>query len=357
MNSSLPKRILITALDWGLGHATRCIPIIRALKKRNTEVFIASSGRALILLREEFPELTNFELIPYNIHYSRSLPFSVSLSLQIPKFLNAIKKEHDQVNQIVQDYKIDLIISDNRFGCWSAKVPSVFVTHQVNLQMPRLLKWAEPLISRLNKNWIKKFSYCWIPDEPENPITGKLSSTQNLDTRYIGMLSRFRSIDDVNKKHDLLILLSGPEPQRSVLEEKLIKQLNKFEGKIYFVRGLPGGAILPDHENANLIIKNHLPSDELNRVIEESETIICRSGYSTVMDMSRLAKKVIFIPTPGQTEQEYLADELSIRKIALYINQDIFQLKQALEFSKAYTGFPKSVEDDLLEKALNQLRI
>ena len=357
MNKSSTKRILVTPLDWGLGHATRCIPIIRALKKRNAEVFIASSGRALVLLREEFPELISFELTAYNVHYSRSLPFSLSLFLQIPKYLRTIKREHAQVEQIVRQHKIDLIISDNRFGCWSAEVPSVFITHQVNLQMPGSLKWTELLINRLNLNWIRKFNHCWIPDELENPITGKLSDSKSVNGRYIGMLSRFRKGIEVNKKYELLILLSGPEPQRTVLEEKLLKQLKDFSDQVFFVRGLPGEIDLPVSEKINLYFANHLPSDELNKVIEESELIICRSGYSTIMDFSRLAKKAIFIPTPGQTEQEYLADELKKRKIAFCAGQDNFNLNQALKLSMAYTGFLESDGNDLLDKALDQLGV
>ena len=357
MDKLLPKRILVTPLDWGLGHATRCIPIIRELKKRNAEVFIASSGQARILLKEEFPELINFELTAYNIHYSKLLPFLMSLFLQVPKFLNTIREEHNQVTQIIENHKIDLIISDNRFGCWSIKIPSVFITHQINLQMPGLLNWAAPLINRLNQNWIKKFNHCWIPDELETPITGKLSLTEKGSTRFIGMLSRFTKLKDVNKKYDLLILLSGPEPLRTVLEEKMLKQLRKFSGKTFFVRGLPGQTSLPDNENMDLIFANHLASHELNRIIEESELIICRSGYSTIMDLSRLAKKAIFIPTPGQTEQQYLAEELKKKKIAFCVYQNEFDLYQALELSVAYTGFPNSGENVLLGKALDQLGI
>src|SRR6478735_944396 len=239
MNNSSPKRILVAPLDWGLGHATRCIPIIRELVRRRAEVFIASSGQALILLRLEFPELIFFELPAYRMHYSKRLPFSVNLFLQAPKFLKTEKLEHDQITKVVEEHKIDLIISDNRVGCWSDKVPSVFITHQINLQMPLLLKWLEPSVNRLNHRWINRFTHCWIPDEVENPISGKLSSTQNINARFIGILSRFKQLAGVEKKYDLLVLLSGPEPQRTVLEEILLKQLMNFSGKVFFARGLP----------------------------------------------------------------------------------------------------------------------
>lgn len=354
MNRSSPQRILITPLDWGLGHATRCIPIVRELIARKKEVFIASSGSALILLKQEFPQLTFFELSAYAIHYSKTLPFSVSLFLQAPKFLKTTKKEHQQVVRLVEENRIDLIISDNRFGCWSDKVPSVFITHQINLQMPLLLKWAQPVVSKLNHRWIKKFTHCWIPDE-ENSITGKLSVNKKLNTRFVGMLSRFERWKGVDKKYDLLILLSGPEPQRTVLEEKLISQLSDFSDKAFFVRGLPGEIKSISINQSNIEFVNHLSSNELNQVIEESELVICRSGYSTVMDLAVLIKKAIFIPTPGQTEQEYLAEELMKRKIAFSMKQREFDLQQALKLSSEYTGFNKPLKNDLLAKALDQL--
>jgi len=357
MNNSSPKRILVAPLDWGLGHATRCIPIIRELIRRKAEIFIASSGHALILLRQEFPDLIFFELPAYRMHYSKRLPFSVNLFLQAPKFFKAEKLEHDQITKVVEEHKVDLIISDSRVGCWSNSVPSVFITHQVNLQMPLLLKWLSPAVNRLNHRWINRFTHCWIPDELENPISGKLSSTQSINARFIGILSRFKQLAGIEKKYNLLVLLSGPEPQRTVLEEILLKQLMNFSSNVFFVRGLPGENHLAQHNNRNVSFANHLPSDELNNIIEESELIICRSGYSTVMDMARLAKKVIFIPTPGQTEQEYLAEELMKRKIAFCVNQDSFNLMQALKLSVAYTGFVGLGENDLMEKAFDELGI
>ncbi len=357
MNNSSPKRILIAPLDWGLGHATRCIPVIRELIHRKAEVFIASSGDALILLKQEFPALTFFELPAYRMHYSKTLPFSLSLLFQAPKFLKTEKLEHNRIEKLVEENQINLIISDNRVGCWSDKVPCVFITHQINLQMPFLLKWLEPSVNKLNHQWINRFTHCWVPDEEMNSITGKLSQNGKFSTSFIGMLSRFSRMKGMEKKYNLVILLSGPEPQRTVLEEILLKQLINFSGKVFFVRGLPGEKVLLQHENKNIFFGNHLPSDELNKVIEESELVVCRSGYSTVMDLARLNQKAIFIPTPGQTEQEFLAEELQKRKIAFSMKQSEFNLGQALKLSPQYKGFTEYTESGLLGKALDQLGI
>src|SRR6478609_3806099 len=160
------KRVLVAPLDWGLGHATRCIPIIHELLKRNCEVSIATSGDALLLLKAEFPELQFFELPSYQVTYSRSIPFVTNIFLQLQKFLLVISKEHECVRKIIIEHKVDLVISDNRFGCWSKLVPSVMISHQTNILMPFHLKWLQPVINFFNRSQIKKFTECWIPDFP-----------------------------------------------------------------------------------------------------------------------------------------------------------------------------------------------
>ena len=158
------KKVLITPLDWGLGHATRCIPIIHELLKRGCTVLIAGSGDSLLLLKNEFPHLTFFTLSAYSPLYSRTQSMIWKMVSQLPKFVEVIRKEHQQIQVLIEQHKIDFIISDNRYGCWSAKIPSVFMTHQLNILMPDGLKWIEPLVRRVNKRLIKKFSSCWIPD-------------------------------------------------------------------------------------------------------------------------------------------------------------------------------------------------
>jgi uncharacterized protein (TIGR00661 family) len=349
-DEQLSKRILIAPLDWGLGHATRCIPIINELKRRNAKIFIAASGNALILLRQEFPDLIFFELASYGVRYYSFL----TLFLQLPRFLQTIRKEHGQVQKIIEEQKIELVISDNRFGCWSHKVTSVFITHQVNILMPSLLRWLEPLANYFNHQWIKRFDRCWIPDEPQNPITRKLSVSGKVNTRYIGMLSRFKKTE-MDKKYDLVILLSGPEPQRTIFEEKIIRQLKFSIFRMLLIRGLPGERIPLTSEIPNLTIVNHLQSADLNKVIEEAELIICRPGYSSVMDLAKLGKRAVFIPTPGQTEQEYLAGELKKNKIAFCMDQNKFKIEKAISQSKNYDGFAPVTENKLLKCALDEL--
>jgi hypothetical protein len=232
------KKVLVAPLDWGLGHATRCIPIINELLKRGCEVSIASSGFALALLKKEYPHLQFFELTSYRATYSERLPLMISVFMQLPKFLLAIKQENRQIEKIVSDNSIQLVISDNRFGCWTEKVPSVFITHQIVIQMPWALKWVQPFINYFNRRFIKRFKHCWVPDSLEDlNLTGKLSKAGTLPVKYIGILSRFKKAE-AELKYEVLVLLSGPEPQRTLLEKIILVQLKQSQIQALMVRGV-----------------------------------------------------------------------------------------------------------------------
>jgi len=350
-----PKKILIAPLDWGLGHATRCVPVIHEFLHWGCEVQIASSGSALVLIKEEFPQLKYHNLVLYDAHYSKIFPVALSVLFQIPKFLNRIKQEHDQIEKIVCDEKIDFVISDNRYGCWSKQVSSVFITHQVNILMPWTIRWLEPLVNYFNHLQIKKFNYCWVPDELNNRITGKLTDAKRVKVTHIGMLSRFRKMESVERKYDLLVLLSGPEPQRTLMEQALTKKLSGTRLKVILVRGFPMDTTSRMDGNEYVVQQNHLSARELNQVIEESKIVISRSGYSTIMDLAKLGKKAIFIPTPGQTEQMYLADQLTKRKIAYCTDLNSLDVNKAIGLSNGYSGFTGEYNNELLSKAISNL--
>jgi uncharacterized protein (TIGR00661 family) len=351
------KRILICPLDWGLGHATRCVPIINEFNKRGCEVIVASSGEALILLKKEFPSLQFQKLVSYRVRYSLRLPFMIKVFLQIPKFIQAVWQERNEVAKIIKEEKIDLVISDCRYGCWSDIVPSIFITHQVNLLMPPLLRWIGPLTNFFNHLQITKFTRCWVPDFPKNRITGKLSEADGLNVKYIGMLSRFNSsvVTARSKKYEVLAVLSGPEPQRTKFEKILKSQLLLSGKPCLLVRGLPGENVKNEVHN-QLVVVNYLSSNELQTAIEDSKVVISRSGYSSVMDFTRLGGRVIFVPTPGQTEQEYLAQQLEMKGIAFYQRQEKFDLNFALKQVERYKGFnSQNFQHGLLSEAIDDL--
>lgn len=349
------KSVLVAPLDWGLGHATRCIPIIQLLLKKGNTVHIASSGDALMLLRNEFPELTCFQLPSYRPLYSKHLPFMINIFWQIPKFLDVIAREKKEIQRLCKNNHYDLLISDNRYGCRSSKVKSIFIGHQINIIMPGSLKWFAPIINYFNHKWILRFDQCWIPDESNQSLTGRLTHPLLPRSKKIGILSRFTKKKEVKLKYQLAVVLSGPEPQRTILEQKLLSQLAGFDIDVILVRGLVGEAEALKVP-ANVTVFNYQNSDQLCSIIEESEWVISRSGYTTVMDMMALSKRVIFIPTPGQTEQEFLAAELMKKKIAYSQSQDELDLKLALLEIKNYTGFVDSPsQPNLLEEAIEEV--
>jgi uncharacterized protein (TIGR00661 family) len=348
------KRVLVAPLDWGLGHATRCIPIIEELQKRNCEVFIASSGSALALLRKEFPDATFFALPSYRIKYPRKGSFVFSIGLQIPKIWRAIAREHKRIQKLVHEHDIDLIFSDNRYGCWVTGIQSVFISHQLNIQLMSGWKIFKPIINLLHNNAVRKFNRCWIPDDPKLKLTGNLSKPGNLSVTSVGILSRFKKRESTIK-YDLAIVLSGPEPQRSLFEEIIFKQITNQNLTMAVVRGVIEAEGNFKQEN-NVTIFNFLSSAKLEEIINQSKLIIARSGYSTIMDLARLGKRAIFIPTPGQTEQEYLGRKLMKDKIALCVKQHEFDLSTALKKTDDFMGFSNiEPENELLAKALDEV--
>jgi len=344
------KKILVAPLNWGLGHASRCIPLIAALIKHGYQPVMASDGQALELLKKEFPGLEAYELPSYNIRYSKNGKLLNALLIkQSGKILKAIKREQEVTREIIEKEKICGIISDNRFGVRSDKVYSVYITHQLRV----LSGLTTFLTSRIHQQVIKKFDACWVPDH-QAPIhlSGKLSHPfpGGLQVKYIGPLSRLEKVP-CEKEFDLMVILSGPEPQRSILEEKLRLELKNFKGSILFVQGLLAGKqtkILTD----SMLIVNFMLKTELQECICKSRLILARSGYSTLMDLEKLEAKAFFIPTPGQTEQVYLAKYLKEQKIADYVAQNAFNCLR-LEGSREYTGFRhKKTPDKDIEASL-----
>ena len=335
---TLKNRILVAPLNWGLGHATRCIPIINALIKHHFEPIIAGDGEALQLLIKEFPTLICLELPTYNMSYSNhGFLLKWHLLKKAPHILKAIHKEHQLVKNIIKDYNIKGIISDNRFGVYSKNkaIPSVYITHQLQV-LSVATTW---LTTKIHQAVIKKYDECWIPDFKTNPnFSGTLGHIKNskLNLQYMGLLSRFSKTKAV-QTHNLMVLLSGPEPQRTLLENKLLLELKTYRGSVIFVRGViekSSSVVQKEH----LTIYNFMQSKELEQAIQKSQIIISRSGYTSIMDFATLEKKVFFIPTPGQEEQLYLAKRLESMNIAPYCKQDEFNLEK-LKRLDLYSGF------------------
>jgi uncharacterized protein (TIGR00661 family) len=329
--------VLIAPLDWGLGHATRCIPLIRALHQKGLRVYIGAEGAQAVLLQKEFPQLTILPLEGYRVRYSKyPRLFAWNILFQLPRISRQIKKEHQWLETSIKKYSIDLVISDNRYGLFSRSIPCVFITHQLSIQAP--VKWMKRLIQKINYAYIRQFTACWIPDRADEPsAAGELSHPELFpDTKvhYMGLLSRFE-FEAAQPMFELCILLSGPEPQRSMLEKQLLQEASSFSGKILLVRGKPGEEQVPALA-ANITVANHLEGKELVNAIRQTELIICRSGYTTVMELLSLQKKAILIPTPGQTEQEYLAGRLEQQGVFMQCRQSEINLKKMMAVAKTF---------------------
>lgn len=359
MLKSDKRKVLIAPLDWGLGHATRCIPIIQELLKTDFEIVIAAEGRTRILLEEEFPSLTFLPLKGYNIRYGRSsAALFFKIFFQIPKILSIIRYEHRWLKKIISHQKIDAIISDNRYGLFNPQIQSVFITHQLRIKA----SFFSGIMQALNYRYINRFEACWIPDtNKEQGLAGDLSHPKKLpltSVQYIGLLSRFKFSELNERKKHLLILLSGPEPQRTMLEEKLFVQLKEYKLPVIVVRGLPGTNEKKEGFPTNVSLFSHLNSLALQEAINQASFVIARSGYSTIMDLVKMKKKSILIPTPGQTEQEYLAKHLLKNRIALTIPQKNFDLNAALHLAESFAYEIKTSEDtESLKKAINDLLV
>jgi UDP-N-acetylglucosamine transferase subunit ALG13 len=294
------------------------IPLAKKLREMNNNVIIGSGEEHLALFRKELPGLSYISLPGFKPSYSRFFPQYLSLLFKIPSLLYHIIIEHRRLKRILSEYSVDIIMSDNRFGLWNKKVTSVYITHMPLVPFPRSFKFLEPIGVILHRQIIKKYTLCFIPDLPGDVnLTGRLSHNLKLpdNVRYIGILSRFSDSDknitdsNIKFKHNTVIL-SGPEPQRKILKQKLITLLKDKEPKTVMFIGKP------ENEGeisgyGNIAFYNHLPSVPMREMIKSSDLIITRSGYTTLMELVSLNLTALIIPTPGQTEQEYLAEYLS----------------------------------------------
>lgn len=348
---------MVAALDWGLGHASRCVPVIEQLLAQDARVYLASSGAAYRFFEQEYPDLPLFKLSLHNFKYW-SNHMTINMALQWPKIVRAIIRDRYLIRQLMEQHHFDIIISDNRFGCYHPNAYNIFITHQLYLKLPPwpLVNWL--FNQQLNHRFIRRFDTCWIPDlaKAQN-LSGRLSHPPfGKMSRYIGPLSRLNAVE-TPLKYEYLFLLSGPEPQRSRLEAKLRQQIPLLTGKILLVQGR-AGATETGKKLTNFEVVPFLKGEDISRAIMSSRYIICRSGYSTIMDLVKLQKTALLIPTPGQTEQEYLAQKLS--KAGLFSTQtqkDIDLSNAPLLFVESPDFEPFTESGAHLAKAIKDLLV
>ena len=302
----MSKRVLIAPLHWGLGHATRCVPIIEQQINEGNVVIVSANSGPRHVLEVRFPELEFIDIPFMEITYPKDGDMARHFFWNGPALLHSIWREHRLLQKSIVEKAIDVVISDSRFGLWSNRVKSIFITHQVQILSPNF----QGIINLMNRWVMSKYDEVWVPDYKESPgLAGILSHPEKLPTnaRYIGPLSRFREKIVPHKiVWKALVIISGPEPQRSLFEAEMARRFIESDEPALILRGKP--TELGNKEIGKLKIMNHLNDDELIESLSKSELVISRSGYSSIMDYNVLGIKAELHPTLGQTEQEYLAD-------------------------------------------------
>jgi hypothetical protein len=320
--------ILIGVLDWGLGHACRMIPVIHYLLQTQCQILIAATGQQRKVLELEFPNLEFLSPPEYDVKYnekSRNLVFG--LIRQLPRLFQVITTEKEWTRQIHRLYGLDLIISDNRYGMRLKEVISIVITHQI-APISGLGAFFDNILMEMHIRYLSFFNECWVPDMKEGGLAGKLSHSalKFKKLKFIGLLSRFENfVSPTPSNPGLLVLLSGPEPRRTYFEELLLPQLTSYKGTYTLVRGLPG------HFKTIPNSVNHLEAKELQELIQNAEFIICRAGYTTIMDLAKIGKTAVLVPTTGQTEQEYLGAHLQKAGYFLHSNEEGFNLQHEVD--------------------------
>lgn len=345
-------RILVAPLDWGLGHSTRCVPIIRRLIELGAEPVIGADNGPLALLRGEFPALEHVRIPGVNVRYSKGGSQLWSMARQFPAMVRSVQAERALFDRLKNDLRLDAVISDQRFGIRSADIPSVLITHQVFPFTPI----AQGALRKVNLRHMARFDRCWIMDEADAPgLAGELSHGRDVpkNARYIGTVSRMsRTAAASGKRYRIVAVISGPEPQRTLLDQVLTDQLQRIAGDHLLVRGLP--AQHTQEQLGNLTMRPHINGDELASLLASAELIVSRSGYTTLMDLVALGRSAVIIPTPGQAEQEYLG-ELHARTGRFIVQrQDAIDLESALQRSAPSFTQPETAHAPL-ERALEDL--
>ncbi len=353
------KRVLICPLGWGLGHASRDIPIIDNFLSKGCEVIVAGDKQQINLLTQRFTGIKAIDFPSFKVKFSKGKSQLWPLT-RIAFFLPFyIIKEHFVLKRLIKEHQVDLVISDNRYGLWNRQVKSIFITHQLKLFFPTPFRFFEPVGEKFVRFFVRKFDECWIPDfQGSNNLAGKLSHPKRLpsNAQYIGILSRFRGVEinQTNTNWDLVGVVSGPSPQRELLIEQIEKLARSQRIKTLIIKGLPseGTSIV---EKDGIFYAGHLCDKDFGEVINSTKHLITRSGYTTLMDLTAIGAKGLIVPTPGQTEQVYLAEYLSDKGLFKTCKQsEIGNIN--ISDAKVIYERPNS-SNELLSKAIEDLSL
>lgn len=313
--------VLVAPLNWGLGHATRCIPLVRRFLSEGHRVVLGGDGDSLLLLRKHFPELTTIPLAPLRLRYGKGRSQVWAMLRALPQLICSSMQDHRALRRYRRQYGFDLVVSDNRFGLYTSRTRCVYITHQLYIRLPRGWRWLEPLAHALHACIYNRYDEVWVPDFEDETRSlshalshrkGQPAKGQKAKISFIGPLSRFEGMDaqaeDTRFRASVVAVLSGLEPQRTLLEQELIRRYRDSEEQVLIVQGLVGRPRTVVR-HGNMTIVPSLSDNEMRGALLHAQHILARSGYSTIMDLAALGllDRAELIPTPGQTEQQYLA--------------------------------------------------
>jgi hypothetical protein len=354
------KTVVVCPLDWGLGHATRMVPVIELLLRFGARVVIAADNRPLAFLKQRFPEGIFEELPGYTLKYPKyGALMPLVLMTNYPLMMMKARAARNHLQRIVKKYQAGIVISDNRYELSIPGVYSIFVTHQLHIQTNGWQQLFKNFISSNIKSYLNRYNEVWIPDIERSPNLSGILSHPPLNIKakqtYVGLLSRFAQINcsPGHPGYDIVVLISGPEPQRTLLENKLTKQALSLDLKTLIIKGQPENT--EDYQQGNVRFLSHANDSQIAGFIAGAGLVISRPGYSTLMDLAFLQKKAAFIPTPGQTEQLYLANKLMEEKMAYCDSQKNFNLQHAFETRNLYSGLPLFQHDNTLQMTINRI--
>ena len=357
------KNILICPLEWGLGHTGRMIALAEKLQRPDRNIIFGAGEKHLAFIRNELPGTGCLSFPGFRPVYSRYLPQYIIIFLQIPLLLFHAVREHIILKKMIVRHSLDMVISDNRFGLWNKKIPSVYVTHQLRILFPSCLSFLEFTGVHLHRKIIRRFTWCLVPDLPGDiNLTGRMSHGMKLpaNVRFTGILSRFQSCVPadgipVRKQGVICVILSGPEPQRGILEKKITAILAEENSQAVILGGKPQEG-MQKRITGHITYYSHAGRREMQEIISGSELIIARAGYTTIMELAALNCRALLIPTPGQTEQEYLASRLAAEGWFTCISQK--DLKAAFPSGSELPGLKDDImkqSGKLLDKVLKEI--
>lgn len=353
---------IVCPLNWGLGHASRSALLISECMGEGFDVVVAASGNSLEFLKLQFGQKVEYLHYPgMDVSYGKGRWAGLKLMCQAPRFMFSIWKEYRWMQKTVSQYSPSVILSDNRYGARSPRCTSILITHQLQVRFP--VAFLQKMLNTVNRWLISGFNQCWVPDHEYPPtLAGELSRRKtHKNIHYIGLLTRFESLKDFSApwwyreapKAFILVLISGPEPQRTIFEQAIKAALT--DHPVVGFRGIPAQGD-PEISNQQIWL-NHANDTTLAWCLKQATMVICRSGYSTLMDLAWFNKKALVIATPGQPEQEYLACWLSQNNWAISLKQaQIHQTEKYIEKVKGTLGITLPVDPNLRQKLLREIK-